>query len=305
LRTLLKHSLETILCRGGFTAAARAARRGGTLVLAYHDVVPHGGSREGDRSLHLSQRDFARQLELIARTHDVVPLADLLDSPQPARRPRAVVTFDDAYRGAVTAGVEELARRGLPATIFVTPGFLDGGSFWWDVLARPGQGGLAPEVRDRCLGELGGRDARIRRWAEGAGLPLREPPPHQTGATEAELRTAAATPGITLGAHTWSHPSLPALSAEELEDEMARPLAWLRERFAGVLPWLSYPYGHTSPAVEDAARRAGYRGAFRVDGGWMPRDPAGLRLHALPRSNIPAGGSLENFELRTSGLLAR
>ncbi|HEX2188968.1 MAG TPA: polysaccharide deacetylase family protein [Longimicrobiaceae bacterium] len=305
MRTLLKHSLEKVLCRGGFTAAARALRGTGALVLAYHDVVPHGESCEGDRSLHLPQRDFARQLELIARTHDVVPLDSLLAPPAPSRRPRVVITFDDAYRGAVTAGVEELARRGLPATIFVAPAFVDGGSFWWDALARPGSGGLAPEVRARCLGALRGRDAEIRRWARDEGLLLREPPPHQTGATLDELRAAAATPGITLAAHTWSHPSLPALGPEELEEEMVRPLAWLRERFPGVLPWLSYPYGHASPVVEEAARSAGYLGAFRVEGGWMPGDPADLRPYALPRSNVPAGASLEHFELRTSGLLAR
>lgn len=305
LRTLLKRSVEAALCRGGATRAARLRRRGGTLVLAYHNVVPRGGSCEGDRSLHLPQDDFARQLDLLRRTHDVVPLAALLDPPAPGARPRAVITFDDAYRGAVTAGVEELARRGLPATIFVTPGFLDGRSFWWDALAAPGRAGLAPEVRERCLGELRGIDADIRGWARGRGMPLREVPPHQAGAAEAELRAAHATEGITLGAHTWCHPNLAALAPAELEAEMVRPLAWLRERYTGTLPWLAYPYGLSTPAVEEAARRAGYEGAFRVEGGWMPRPGEPVRLHSLPRANVPAGASLASFELRTSGLLAR
>jgi len=302
MRTLLKHSVEKVLCRGGAARAARRRRRGGTLVLAYHNVVPRGESCEGDRSLHLPQDDFARQLELLRCTHDVVPLSALFAPPAAGGRPRAVITFDDAYRGAVTAGVEELARRGLPATIFVTPGFLDGRPFWWDALAAGGAG-LAPEVRDRCLGELRGIDADVRRWAREQGLPLREVPPHQAGAAEAELRAAHATDGITLGAHSWGHPNLAALAPAELEEEMVRPLAWLRERFAGVLPWLAYPYGLASPAVEEAARRAGYEGAFRVEGGWMPRPGEPVRRHALPRANVPAGASLDNFELRTSGLL--
>jgi len=303
LRTLLKRSVEKVLCRGGFARAARLRRRGETLVLAYHNVVPHGESCEGDRSLHLTQRDFGRQLDLLARTHDVVPLAELFASRSARGRPRAVVTFDDAYRGAVTAGVEELSRRGLPATVFVTPGFLDGRSFWWDALARPGDGGLAPETRERCLSELRGEDHAIRRWAEVQGMPIREVPPHQTGASEAELRAAHATSGISLAAHTWSHPSLPSLAPEVLRVELLRPLAWLRERFDGVLPWLTYPYGLTSPAVEEEARRAGYEGAFRVDGGWMPREAGPELRHSLPRANIPAGASLEHFEMRTSGLL--
>lgn len=305
MRTFLKHSVEKVLCRGGVARVARLRRREDTIVLAYHNVVPHGESREGDRSLHLPQREFARQLDLIARTHEVVPLPELLAPAGRSGRPRAVITFDDAYRGAVTVGVEELARRGLPATVFVTPAFLGGRSFWWDALAPPGAAGLPPETRERCLTDLRGRDAEIRRWAEERGMPLREPEPHQTGAAEAELRAAHATPGIDLGAHTWSHPNLPALVPGELEEEMARPLAWLRERFEGVLPWLSYPYGSTSPEVEEAARRAGYEGAFRVEGGWMPGRGEALRRHALPRANVPAGATLEHFEMRTSGLLFR
>jgi peptidoglycan/xylan/chitin deacetylase (PgdA/CDA1 family) len=301
VRTLLKRSIERAVCRSGLAGLARAFRRTGTLVLAYHNVVPEGGSGGGDRSLHLPQREFARQLDLVQRTHDVVPLSQLA-APAGGRRPRVVITFDDAYRGAVTAGVEELARRGLPATIFVTPGFVGGRSFWWDALSRPGEG-LSPELRERALTVLRGRDAEIRRWAEEQGMPAHEVAPHQTGATESELRAAFGREGITAAAHTWSHPNLAALRPEELEEEMVRPLHWLRERFAGVLPWLTYPYGLTSPAVEEAARRAGYQGAFRVEGGWMPRD--GARPHALPRSNVPAGASLEHFEMRTSGLISR
>lgn len=301
LRTILKRSIERTVCRSGLAGLARAYRGAGTLVLAYHNVVPEGGSGGGDRSLHLPQREFARQLDLVQRTHDVVPLSQLAAPPR-GRRPRVVITFDDAYRGAVTAGVAELSRRGLPATIFVTPGFVGGRAFWWDSLSRPGEG-LPPELRDRGLTVLRGRDDEIRRWAAEQGVAAHEMASHQTGATEAELEAAFRTPGITPAAHTWSHPNLTALGPEELEEEMVRPLTWLRERFAGVLPWLTYPYGLTSPAVEEAARRAGYQGAFRVEGGWMPRGGAGARPHALPRSNVPAGASLEHFEMRTSGLI--
>ncbi|HEV2150159.1 MAG TPA: polysaccharide deacetylase family protein [Longimicrobiaceae bacterium] len=304
MRRILKLSAEKVLCRSGLTRLARVCRRTGAVVLAYHNIVPDGESWEGDRSLHLPQREFARQLDLVQRTHDVVPLSSLSAAPR-GGRPRVVITFDDAYQGAVTAGVEELSRRGLPATIFVTPGFLGGMSFWWDVLALPGDAGLAPELRDRCLTELRGCDVEIRRWAAERGHPIGKVAPHQTGATEVQLEAACRTGGITLGAHTWTHPNLTALRPGELEEELVRPLRWLRERFLGVLPWLTYPYGLTSPAVEEAARRAGYEGAFRVEGGWMPPRWTEARSHALPRSNVPAGASLENFEIRTSGLLSR
>jgi hypothetical protein len=85
-----------------------------------------------------------------------------------------------------------------------------------------------------------------------------------------------------------------------------RSLVWLRERFSNVIPWLAFPYGLTSVPVADAARSAGYDGALRVDGGWLPPPSrAQIDPYDMPRHNIPAGLSLRGFELRTSGLLDR
>jgi peptidoglycan/xylan/chitin deacetylase (PgdA/CDA1 family) len=299
MRRVLKRSIELVLRCSGAPRLLRAARRGDTLVLAYHNVVPEGERTAGDSSLHLPQREFARQLDLLGRTHEVVPLASLPAAGEARGRPRAVVTFDDAYAGAVTAAVHELELRGLPATIFVAPAFVGGGSFWWDALAGPA--GLAPEVRRHALDALAGRDREVRRWAQREGLAVRAVPPHMTVATEEQLRRAASVPGISLGSHTWSHVNLSAVPADELEAELSRPLAWLRARFGPVVPWVSYPYGLSSAAVERAAERTGYAGGFRVEGGWLTGSHSGGR-YLLPRLNVPSGISLNGFELLTSGL---
>lgn len=308
MNAALKRVAERSLAASGVAGIARALHRGDALVLAYHGILPHGAAPGGEHTLHLPQAVFARQLDALRRTHDVVPLDALLLPRAPgSRRPRAAVTFDDAYAGAVTAGVYELARRGLPATIFVAPGLL-GRVPWWDALAR---GGLLPaDARRHAIEALRGRDDAVRRWAEreddvamdcanmngatGDGAPRI--------ATEAELAEAARVPGIALGAHSWSHPDLRVLDPPALADELAQPLGWLRARFACVVPWLAYPYGLASDAVERAAAEAGYRGAFRVDGGWMPLGAAAVRPHALPRMNVPAGLSLDGFHLRISGV---
>jgi peptidoglycan/xylan/chitin deacetylase (PgdA/CDA1 family) len=284
----------------------RRRRAADAVVLAYHNIVPDGAEVLGDRSLHLPQREFARQLDLLRETHDVVPLAQVLEPPSgPRTRPRAAITFDDACQGAVTAGIDELTRRGMPATVFVAPAFVGGRSFWWDALAGTGAEGLPDDVRRHALEVLAGRDDAVRQWAERNALAIHSVPDHQTCATEAQLRELDGTEGITLASHTWSHPNLARLPREELEEELTRPLAWLRERFRHVIPWLTYPYGLASPQVVAAAARAGYRGALLVEGGWLPRHPReSIDLYALPRQNIPSGLSLNGFELRVSGLLA-
>lgn len=297
LRDTLRRAAEHALLAASADRVAMRVRPVGVLVLAYHNIVPAGENVRGDASLHLPQREFGRQLDTLRRTHRIIPLDRALD-PGADDRPRAVITFDDAYRGALSAGVDELARRALPATIFVAPGLL-GTVPWWDELAGPG--GLDPAVRAHALGALGGRPAAIRAWAEEAGLPRRRVPAHQHVATEGELTVVARRREITLAAHGWSHASLPALAQSELEDELARPLSWLRARFGPMAPWLAYPYGNSSIEVEQAAERAGYTGAFRVDGGGFTPG-AGVRMHALPRLNVPAGASFDGFRLRVAGV---
>jgi len=298
-RSALKTLLETGLVWSGAPALRRIAVCHGSLVLAYHNVVPDDCPPFGDRSLHLPRRLFALQLERLLATYDVVSLDQLLVPASPRQRRRVAITFDDGYRGAVLIGVEELSKRGVPATLFVVPGFVGRGPFWWDAVACTA-GGVDPRLRERALQELAGKDPDVRRWAEERRLPLPPVPTWGLVASEDELREAVRHPGITLACHTWSHPNLARLEADELREEMRLPLAWLRERYARVLPWLSYPYGLATAAVEAAARQAGYAAALALGGGWF--SPARVNRWAVPRLNIPSGLSANGFVLRTSGL---
>ena len=305
MRRQLKHLVESVLVGSGAARAARRLNAGRGLVLAYHNIVPDGAAPDGDTSLHLPQRQFAWQLEHLAAHCTVVSLDRLLAGPAaPDPRPLVAVTFDDAYLGTVTAGVEELARRGLPATIFVAPAFVGGGSFWWDRLSARGTSGPAPGVRSHALAECRGREADVKAWAAAAGVPSRDVEPHMRVAGEEELGSALRHRGLTLASHTWSHPNLARLSSpDELARELALPLEWLRDRFAAAArPWLAIPYGISSPEVARAAEAAGYRAAFRVSGGWLPAERRDA--FSLPRLNVPAGLSRNGFALRCAGMLS-
>ncbi len=303
LRGIVKSTIEHGALWSGIPRALRARRRGEVLVLAYHNIVPHGAAVSGDRSLHLAQARFAAQLDALASTHDIIPLERAL-AGHAGERPAAAITFDDAYQGAVTAGVAELSRRELPATIFVATAFVNGGDFWWDALTAAGADAPAPSLRVRALVECAGEDARIRALAarEQLATPL-SPPAHALGANERELATAAGVEGITFGSHTHGHPNLARLTGDALRAELELPLGWLRKRFTNVLPMISYPYGLSSPEVEHAAARAGYVAGFRIDGGWLERRAA--NAFALPRLNVPSGLSDAGFALRAAGVLER
>jgi peptidoglycan/xylan/chitin deacetylase (PgdA/CDA1 family) len=299
VNSTLKHVAERALVSSGAARLAHIILRKHTLVLAYHNIVPDGEALSGNLNLHLPQREFARQLDVLMRTHDVTPIDTLLWPPSSSGRPRVIITFDDAYAGALTAGIDELVRRGLPATIFVAPALL-GSTPWWDVLAERTAGIVPDHLQRDALETHGGRSGEILRWVQSQRIDStpRSTLPHI--GTESQLEVAASKPGITLGSHTWSHPNLCTLTSTELETELARPLQWLQSRFAAVAPWLSYPYGYFSDSIQNVAAKVGYLGSFRIDGGWI--SPAAPPRHAIPRLNIPSGLSLNGFRLRLAGL---
>jgi peptidoglycan/xylan/chitin deacetylase (PgdA/CDA1 family) len=298
-RNVVKTLVEGALIGSGVANAARRRLRGRVLVLAYHNIVPTGERRAGERSLHIPQRDFAQQLDIIVSTHDVVPLESVLDDVDDAARPRVVITFDDAYQGAITAGLDELRQRSMPATVFVAPGLL-GGDTWWDRLAEAGGGTMPNDVRHHAIENLHGDRSDVLSWFASQGGALATSAPCPLIATESELAVASKQPGIAFGSHTWSHRNLSALTRQDLDTELAPPLAWLRSRFSNVVPWLAYPYGLSSSVVEEMTADARYRGALRVSGGWMIR--RSTKLHALPRLGIPAGLSANGFRMRLAGI---
>src|SRR5258706_1630228 len=159
---------ESVLARGGPGHLSRRLRAGRTLILAYHNIIHDEPNAGADRSLHLTQERFAEHIAALRHTHDLVSLEDALASPG-SGRPRAAITFDDAYAGAVQLGVDVLAEARVPATMFVAPGRLGGQDFWWDAVAGPQGPGPSPAFRDRGLAALEGRDAPAREAAAGFG----------------------------------------------------------------------------------------------------------------------------------------
>ncbi len=109
---------------------------------------------------------------------------------------------------------------------------------------------------------------------------------------------ASRRPGITLASHTWSHAELVTLGSAQLDQELARPLEWLRQHFPAALPWLAYPYGQFSERVVRAVARHGYTAAVSLGAQWL--SGRGRDLYALPRLNIPSGLSQNGFLFRVS-----
>jgi peptidoglycan/xylan/chitin deacetylase (PgdA/CDA1 family) len=297
---MMKRPIEAVMSSPPMGWMTQRRVQGKRLILAYHGIIPDGEPPAGEPALFVTQRDFAMQLDVLMAEADVVGL-DRIDEPV-GGRPRVAITIDDAYRGAVNAGVRELAMRELPATIFVAPGRLNNHVFWWDALLY-GSGKLDDKLRNHALHKLGGQDERVRAWAARAGIPARDQlPAYAQSATADELATALRHHGITLGSHTWSHPNLASLGILEVATEVGRSREWLRAEFGErVIDWLAYPYGLESPQTRAAVADASYAGALCIGGGW--HRAAEVSQFARPRFSIGAGLTVAGLRLRLQGAL--
>jgi hypothetical protein len=100
------------------------AARHGDLVLAYHLI---GGGTDSPVDVSIDQ--FKRQLDRLGERFDFVPLSQIRTSqpiPGSNRRPRVVLTFDDAYANFARVAWPLLSARRIPAILYVPVGFVRG-----------------------------------------------------------------------------------------------------------------------------------------------------------------------------------
>ena len=300
IRRLVKNSAEAVL---GWEKLAPLFKRrisGLDLILAYHNVVPPGESPIGVKSLHVGSDVFLQHVEAAMDEHRLVSLQQILEDSSEDQS-RIAITFDDAYGGVVNHTLPELARLGIPATVFVPPAFIGGDCFWWDALTPLGEEALTGKARDHALWQLGGEQDRIRDWATEAGLEWREMPGHAGCASLEAILRAASLPDIDFASHSWSHPNLVAIDVMQVREELKKSRQWLLDQDLAVCDLLAYPYGQENETVRTIAADCGYVGGLTITGGWTRARP---HQFTIPRLNVPAGLSLRGFRVRLRGFLS-
>ncbi len=302
----------------GLLERAAPWRRGVLAVLTYHRVdTPESRPDLLPWLISATPDDFAAQMTDLARHYVPVSMARVLDAlPDPRRLPpRAVlVTFDDAYADFDRHAWPIMQAAGVPATLFVPTAVPDAGSegFWWDRLWAalstttrrelddpPGtpvrlddtdaRRAAMASLRDRikamphvqAMAEVERLIAALRGTAPSAAPASAVPanPPAVLGWDD--LRRLAAS-GVTLAAHTRTHPLLDRVSMETAIEEIAGARDDLEREVGRTLPVFAYPSGaHGGDAVE-AARRAGMVLAVTTErGGNDLRHIDPLRIHRI------------------------
>ncbi|HKC23705.1 MAG TPA: polysaccharide deacetylase family protein, partial [Thermoanaerobaculia bacterium] len=157
LRAVLAEGPAVELAELRVTAVPRDPAVG--LVLLYHRIVE---LRSEPWSLSVAPRRFDEQMKALRAIASPVALARIAGALGGGEIPqRAVaVTFDDGYADNHAAALPVLERHGVPATVFVTTGFVGQPlEMWWDQLERIL---LVPGTLPRSVRFIA--NGRLREW---------------------------------------------------------------------------------------------------------------------------------------------
>ncbi|MBK8457750.1 MAG: polysaccharide deacetylase family protein [Phyllobacteriaceae bacterium] len=311
----IRAGLELVALTGAGRLFPAAAGRG--VVFTLHHVRPRreqGFAPNG----HLSVTpEFLADAAETALAEGLVPvvledlpvvLADRTDS-----RRFVCFTFDDGYRNNAEHALPVLRRYGIPATIFITAGFVERTrSMWWETAEALS---LLPTPLSIDLGDgpmnlpLQSKADRINAFVRIARFVATAEEDHAVDVIDAaarargvdplaivdrlvmsatELRTLAADPLVRFGAHTLSHVNLRRIGEERLVREL-KCSADAVERYVGYRPRaFAYPYGFPGAVgerEERAAANAGFEVAVTTQPGMLC--PAALKnVTALKRVSL-------------------
>ena len=252
----------------------------------------------------------------------------LADGSLPERA--AAITFDDGYEDNASVAMPILQRHGLTATFFVASGYLDGGCMWNDQITEslrscraeqldlgsvleaglPGQASYPLQTLDLRRAAVSDIIRRVKY------LPLSERAlavadvvrlsgvamPRDLMMTSEQLRSLRRG-GMTVGAHTVSHPILAKLATADARQEIAQGKQALESRLDEPVNLFAYPNGRPgtdySPETVALVRDCGFSTA--VSTAWGAANASSDPLQ-LPRFT-PWDRAGWRFGLRLAGNL--
>ena len=267
-RRLAPFSKTALLRLGGYAAIRRLAPSRRVAILRYHAICGEEGYRYATPEICITPENFDQHVRYLAQNYAVLTLDDVVTRLREKRAlpPNAVaITFDDGYADNLAAA-RTLQRHGISATFFITAGCLAGGAPFWPAEIRALVDAIPDPQVDLTAGHGRvtiplGNDAE-RRAAIGVvtklfksnTIPVRErmrdelrraargatvPDCMLTWAQLAEMHRL----GMTIGAHTLTHPNLPSAGLEAATAEIAGSKARLERELGVPVTLMSYPNG--------------------------------------------------------------
>jgi peptidoglycan/xylan/chitin deacetylase (PgdA/CDA1 family) len=211
-----------------------------TLHVFYHivtdDAAPHISSLYPIRST----QQFKDDLDWILRHFSPITLDELVTKEQ-FSRPVFHLSFDDGLRQCSDTIKPILLEKGIPATFFINPNFVDNKQLMYRYIA----GLIAqkiPALKQKVLA-MGHADTTVLiDLSEKNGIDiyrfLAEYKPYMTSAQIYDLSKF----GFTIGAHSLDHPMYAKMDHVEQLEQTTQSVQYVREKFGVDHPPFAFPF---------------------------------------------------------------
>lgn len=250
-------------------------------ILTYHRVAePEATPLLNPRIVSATPPVFASQMQHLAESYNVVTMEQALDATlhQKQLPDRAVlITFDDGYFDFIDHAWPILNKFKLPATVFIPTSYPDNPEqvFWWDklyaaftqtnenVLQIDSLESLSLADNKQKLQSLKQVQNFIKTLPNNEAMKLVDNVCYTLGVEDVVKQAAMnwdqlrylAKEGITLGAHTRTHPLLTRLSHDEAQEEIKGSYEDLKREIGDILPVFAYPNGSHDQDVVDILKQ--------------------------------------------------
>ena len=261
------------------------------IILAYHRVLPEWDEQyPGDLELiSASTGDFDWQMSYLKKHFNICSFPQLsrMSHDKEGHGGAVIVTFDDGFVDNYEHALPVLQKYQLPATIFVTVGYIgQDKTFWFERISEQLKI-LQNQVIHFPMLELrldlnGGYDAYNLAFTQLLEVLKSVPDSVRLEAIEylnlltdksslkvdnisraltwAELK-ALRDSNVSIEPHTYTHPALSNCSADELRYELAESKLEIEEHLGGECKFFSYPFGgedSCNPKILSELENTGY-----------------------------------------------
>jgi len=211
----------------------------------------------------------------------------------------AVVTFDDGYKNNLTNAVPVLKKHDVPATIYVSTGFIDDDVPYEYAVADKliKSNSISISLSEEDISEkVDTAPSQMKTFQKIRRL-ARESPKVRRKISEKfssedtrvsmldsdEVRELDSNPLITIGAHGHRHLPLASVSESVLEQEIEECTAVLEDILNHDVSHFSYPYGSKNAEVRQVVREHGYETAVTTEASYIRTEDIHKKRYALPR----------------------
>jgi len=301
----VKQTVIALASGSGYFALRRRSTRSAFRIVTYHGVDERHHPVVNFDALQTNPDIFRKQLEKLARAFRVMDLGEAVQSfLEDGRWPTRglAITFDDGYRNNLEIAAPILHALGLPATFFVTAGFIEGRvKPWWYALRERiarAEGLSEPEK----VFEAVKLEAELRPFSEAIrnraliDLEARYPSHPDDGTVYPFMTTEDCrnllVQGFDVQCHGDTHASFSGEEPERVSEEIARSANFIRA--LGHQPaLLAYPYGHEPvdcAAANAIMKQSGITAAVTTREGLNTpaADPFSLHRYDLHGNYTPA-----------------